>query len=147
MLRCWMTNIVLLSALTTAGLAQESQVFPYGSVPEEKPNLPLSAAMNRVYDGTYTGLDCARNELFSNFKYTPLKGLDYHDHDGTVSRRDSTKVIRVGDKYYVWYTKRHTPTPPNYDGGANETIPSRDWFHDVAMHIGQPKVSALILKR
>ncbi|EMI46771.1 Glycoside hydrolase, family 43 [Rhodopirellula sp. SWK7] len=106
---------------------QKRSVFPYGNVPAEKPNMPLSAAMQRVYDGTYAGLDCASNELFSRFKYTPLEGFDYHGHDGTVSRRDATKIIRANGKYYVWYTKRHTPTPPNYNGGANETIPSRDW--------------------
>ncbi|WP_235951869.1 glycoside hydrolase family 117 protein [Crateriforma spongiae] len=101
--------------------------FPYGEVPEQKPDIPLSRAMQRVYDGTYAGLDCARNELFSRFKYTPLKGLDYSNGDGTVSRRDATKIIKHDGKFYVWYTKRHTATPPNYDGGANDTIPSRDW--------------------
>ena len=102
-------------------------VFPYGNVPRMRPDQPLSAAMQRVYNSTYHGLECATNELFTRFKYTPLKGLDYHGHDGTVSRRDATKVIRANGKYYVWYTHRHTPTPPDYDGGANETIPSRDW--------------------
>jgi hypothetical protein len=126
-----MRNLVLtcwsVLALASSGWAQQPTVFPYGNVPKQKPDMPLSAAMQRVYDGTYIGLDCARNELFSRFKYTPLEGFDYHGHDGTVSRRDATKIIRVNNKYYVWYTKRHTPTPPNYDGGAGETVPSRDW--------------------
>lgn len=83
--------------------------------------------MNRVYDAHYGSLECATNELFSRFKYTPLEGFDYAGHDGTISRRDATKVIRVGEKYYVWYTHRHTTTPPDYEGGAGDTIPSRDW--------------------
>ena len=57
--------------------------------------MPLSAAMERVYDGTYTGLENATNELFSRFKYTPLEGFDYHGHDGTLSRRDATKIIKA----------------------------------------------------
>ena len=68
--------------------------FPYGNIPREKPNMPLSKAMNRVYEGTYDSLEVASNELFSNFKYTPLKGFDYKGGDGTLSRRDATKIIR-----------------------------------------------------
>lgn len=100
--------------------------FPYGNVPREKPERKLSAAFERIYEGSYTGLEAQTNELFSNFKYTPLQGFDYHDHDGTVSRRDASKVIKANGKYYVWYTHRHTNTPPNEEGG-NDTIPSRDW--------------------
>lgn len=101
--------------------------FPYGNVPRTKPDRPLSSAMNRVYDGTYDSLEVATNELFSNFKYTPLKGLDYNGGDGTLSRRDATKIIRANGKYYVWYTHRATSTPPRDAAEANDTIPSRDW--------------------
>ena len=52
------------------------------------------------------------NELYSLFKYTRLEGFDYSNHDGTISRRDPSKVIFANGKYYVWYTHRHTPTPP-----------------------------------
>jgi hypothetical protein len=100
--------------------------FPYGNVPRDKPNRPLSAAMNRVYDGAYTGLEVAANELFSTFKYTPLKGFDYSNNDGTISRRDATKIIRANGKFYVWYTHRQTSSPPDAARG-NDTIPSRDW--------------------
>ncbi len=100
--------------------------FPHGNIPREKPHMPMSAAMNRVYDGSYTGLENVTNELFSRFKYTPLEGFDYHGHDGTVSRRDATKIIRFNGKYYVWYTHRQTAVPPDTNGG-NDTIPSRDW--------------------
>lgn len=105
---------------------EPSNAFPYGNIPREKPDIPLSAAMERVYEGTYTGLENATNELFSRFKYTPLKGFDYHKQDGTVSRRDATKIIKSNGKYYVWYTHRHTVAPPNHKGG-NDSIPSRDW--------------------
>ena len=103
-----------------------SEAFPYGNIPREKPDRPLSAAMHRVYDGSFDALEVATNELFSNFKYTPLVGFDYHGGDGTRSRRDATKVIQVDGTYYVWYTHRQTSVPPNADGG-NDTVPSRDW--------------------
>ncbi len=82
--------------------------------------------MNRVYDRTYGSQELATNELFSNFKYTPLQGLDYNNGDGTLSRRDATKVVRANGKYSVWYTRRETPTPPSAVNGS-AMIPSRDW--------------------
>lgn len=106
--------------------AADGEGFPYGNIPRTKPERPLSAAMNRVYDGTYGSLEVATNELFSNFKYTPLEGFDYHNGDGTLSRRDATKIIQVNGKYYVWYTRRATSRPPSAENG-NDTIPSRDW--------------------
>ena len=121
------TFLILFLACSSPLAAQDTPLFPYRAVPQTEPEFPLSKAMARVYDGNYKGVDCFRNELFTNFKYTPLKGFDYHGGDGTVSRRDSTKVIRANAKYYVWYTHQETPTPPNYDGGATETVPSRDW--------------------
>lgn len=74
--------LALVLAFAANANSQQQQtgqpVFPYGEVPETKPDMPLSKAMNRVYEGTYAGLDCARNELFSRFKYTPLKGFNLH---------------------------------------------------------------------
>ena len=67
------------------------------------------------------------NELYSLFKYTRLKGFDYNNHDGTISRRDPSKVIFANGKYYVWYTHHQTPTPPQGSRKCNDTIPSSDW--------------------
>lgn len=67
------------------------------------------------------------NELYSQFKYTELKGFDYNNHDGTISRRDPSKVIFENGKYYVWYTYRHTATSPKGPKLCNDTIPSADW--------------------
>ncbi|MEM9261681.1 MAG: glycoside hydrolase, partial [Bacteroidota bacterium] len=99
--------------------------FPF-TLPKEKPNRPLSAAMERNYDG-YLAPRPEHNELYSQFKYTELKGFDYNDHNGTISRRDPSKVIFANGKYYVWYTHRHTPTPPQGAAKSNDTIPSSDW--------------------
>lgn len=99
--------------------------FPF-ILPKQKPDRPLSAAMQRNYEG-YPAPRPEHNELYSQFKYTELKGFDYSGHDGTVSRRDPSKVIFENGKYYVWYTYRHTATPPQGAGKSNDTIPSADW--------------------
>ncbi|WP_442512164.1 glycoside hydrolase family 117 protein [Novipirellula sp. SH528] len=105
-------------------VAQQSG-FPF-VLPKQKPDRQLSAAMQRNYVA-YPAPRPEDNELYSQFKYTRLEGLDYHDGDGTVSRRDPSKVILVDGTYYVWYTKRHTPTPPQGAEAATDTIPSADW--------------------
>ncbi len=123
--------IFLLSLpLLDAGVVKE---FPYGTLPSERPNMELSKSMERVYED-YPAVHPELNELFSRFKYTPITGLDYNNYDGTISRRDSSKVIKVDGKYYVYYTRRKTEVPPKGNHGPNrgtegatDTIPSRDW--------------------
>lgn len=104
------------------------QAFPF-KLPKTKPNIPLSKALERNYDA-YLGPTPQDNELYSQFKYTELKGFDYNNHDGTISRRDPSKVIFRNGKYYVWYTHRKTKTAPigtkNADKATDE-IPSSDW--------------------
>jgi len=99
--------------------------FPF-TLPKEKPDRPLSAAMARIYDD-FSAPRPEHNELYTQFKYTELKGFDYNDHDGTISRRDPSKVIRHDGKYYVWYTCRETPTPPRGADKSTDLIPSADW--------------------
>ncbi|WP_343330532.1 glycoside hydrolase family 117 protein [Polaribacter staleyi] len=101
------------------------KVFPY-QLPMQKPKMELSAALNRLYDN-YLAPKPQENELFSQFKYTNIKGFDYHNHDGTISRRDPSKVIKYNGKYYVWYTYRNTPTPPRGAKESTDVIPSSDW--------------------
>ncbi|QCX40346.1 glycoside hydrolase [Aureibaculum algae] len=103
----------------------QEKSFPF-ILPKEKPNQKLSAALERNYDA-YLAPRPQDNELYSQFKYTELKGFDYHNHDGTISRRDPSKVIFANGKYYVWYTYRHTPTPPQGAEKSSGTIPSSDW--------------------
>lgn len=104
-------------------IAQEA--FPF-KLPKEKPNRKLSLAMQRNYD-QYMAPRPEDNELYSQFKYTEITGFDYSGHDGTISRRDPSKVIFTEGKYYVWYTYRNTPTPPQGAAKSNDTIPSTDW--------------------
>tara|TARA_R110002126_G_scaffold291782_1_gene458002 strand:+ start:9034 stop:10323 length:1290 start_codon:yes stop_codon:yes gene_type:complete len=107
---------------------KENQIFPF-KLPKTKPNIPLSKALERNYDA-YMGATPQDNELYSQFKYTELKGFDYNNHDGTISRRDPSKVIFKNGKDYVWYTYRNTKTAPigtKNAAKATDVIPSADW--------------------
>ena len=119
----WIALSLALSLLRNA--QAEDGGFPF-MLPKEKPDRKLSAAMERNYT-EYMAPRPEDNELYSLFKYTELKGLDYSHHDGTVTRRDPSKVIFANGKYYVWYTHRHTPTPPQGAENCTDIIPSRDW--------------------
>ncbi|MFY0652460.1 MAG: glycoside hydrolase [Cyclobacteriaceae bacterium] len=106
----------------------DQEPFPY-TITEDTKNRNLSAAMDRSFNH-YSAIHPRNNELYSQFKYTALKGLDYNNHDGTISRRDPSKVIFENGKYYVWYTKRDTPVIPvgaKNAAQSNDTIPSTDW--------------------
>ncbi len=92
-------------------------------MPLEKPDRPLSAAMERLYDKWNPHADRG-NELFSNFKYSRLEGFE---RGPNISRRDPSKVLKIDGLYYVWYTKRHTITPPQGPEKATHEIPSYDW--------------------
>lgn len=106
---------------------KEQKDFPF-LIPAEKPNRPLSAAVTRGYD-TYGTMRPEQNELYTQFKYTKLKGFDYNGGDGTISRRDPSKVIFENGKYYVWYTHRKSPVPVGMANAkeATDVIPSADW--------------------
>ena len=74
----------------------QSGIFPYG-VPKEKPDMPLSKAMERAYSD-YMSPTTWGNELFTKFRHTSLDGLEYNDGDGTISRRDPSKVVKANGK-------------------------------------------------
>ena len=120
----WITLAAICSpgALTAA---DPQSGFPY-EFPDQEPDRPLSAAMQRNYT-VYPAPRPENNELYTQFKYTQLEGFDYHGHDGTISRRDPSKVIFAKGQYYVWYTKRQTTTPPQGAQNCTDTIPSADW--------------------
>lgn len=120
-------NYVILATLfviqSISAFSQDA--FPY-KMPAEKPDRKLSRAMERLYDD-YGVTTPQENELYTLFKYSEITGLDYNGGDGTITRRDPTRIIKVGDTYYMWYTLRNTPT--TYKGAANctDVIPSVDW--------------------
>ncbi len=111
---------VLLSLLCFPAFAGKNDTFPFYP-PKEKPDMELSAALERYYD-EYGGKRVEDNELYSKFSYTELKGFDYNGFDGTRNRRDPSKVVFANGKYYVWYTHNHLERPSN-------GVPSADvWY-------------------
>lgn len=124
-----MNRFLLITIMTIANVpssdSSPEQSFPF-DLPYECPDMPLSAAMQRAYRQHPTP-QYRENELYSKFRYTELKGFDYHNGDGTVTRRDPSKVIKANGQYYVWYTYRNTPTPPRGAKHSTDTIPSADW--------------------
>ena len=117
--------LLLILILSSCQPQKPADGFPF-HLPKQKPNRPLSQALERNYDA-YPAPRPEDNELYTQFKYTELEGFDYNGLDGTITRRDPSKVIFVNGKYYVWYTYRNTPTPPQGAKNSNDTIPSRDW--------------------
>ncbi|MFR9566523.1 MAG: family 43 glycosylhydrolase, partial [Rikenellaceae bacterium] len=108
----------------------QGKTFPYTvtDATAERYAETMSESTRRVLT-SYMGYRPEENPLFTNFKYTPLKGLEYPD-DGTLSRRDPSKIIKVGDKYYMWYTRRETKCAPIGAKNAakcDDVTPSTDW--------------------
>ena len=62
----------ILSVFLSSSCPGEEGVFPH-RMPEKKPDIPLSAAMERMFD--YMAPRVQDNELFSQFKYTRLGGF------------------------------------------------------------------------
>jgi hypothetical protein len=114
-------DIAICYRIETEGLAV-IEPFP-SKIPLNKPDRPLSAAVERLYD-QWNPHEDAGNELYSNFKYTKIEGLSGSPRD---SRRDPTKVIKVGDTYHVWYTSRRTEKDPVGFNRQTDTIPANDW--------------------
>ena len=73
-----------------------------------------------------SGQDVIESKVFPDsvwFEYEEITGIGYEKE---VSRRDPSDVIKVGDKYYVWYTKIPSMTngkkTPLYPSGYYGTI-------------------------
>jgi hypothetical protein len=95
---------LLLALVSGCGITDEgTPVFP-AVMPATKPNFPLSPAMQRMYD-SWNPYEDRSNELYSNFKYTPLHGLELKPE---ISRRDPSKILKIDGTYHVWYTYRNS---------------------------------------
>ena len=114
--------IVILVTFGTGVSLCGQKAFP-ALIPMEKPDRPMSAAMERMYD-KWNPHEDRGNELYSNFKYSKITGFDYPE---SSSRRDPSKVIKVNGTYYVWYTLRKTKEHPAGAQRATVDIPSTDW--------------------
>ena len=109
--------ILILYLLNWIGYAD----FP-ARIPLKKPVFNISPAVERLYD-EWNPHEDRENELYSNFKYSPIEGLE---RSKTISRRDPSKVILIDGIYHVWYTCRKTAGVPA-GKKATEKIPSFDW--------------------
>ena len=76
----------------------EDAVFPH-KMPDKMPDIDLSSAMERLFQ--YPAPRVQDNELFSQFKYTRLEGLENSRGDGTISRRDPSRPIVASGRYHV----------------------------------------------
>ncbi len=103
--------------------------FP-GRLPAQMPNdRPLSAATKRLYQ-MWTPEQDIGNPFYTTFKYSRITGIGKDESRFSVSRRDPSKVLKIGDFYYVWYTRRRTKVNPvgrDNIASANDEIPIVDW--------------------
>ena len=117
------TKLMICGLIAASSAGAADKVFP-ALIPTEKPtDQPISRAVERLYD-QWNPLEDRDNELYSNFKYSRLKGLELSDE---ISRRDPTKVIKVDGVYHVWYTGRRTKEFPEGLKKATDTKPGTDW--------------------
>ncbi len=100
-----------------------SRVFP-GIMPTDKPSdIPLSRAMERVYD-IWSPYQDYGNELYTSFKFSPVAGIG---KDPACTRRDPSKVLKIDGTYYVWYTKRMAEPKPVGKPNSTADLPGTDW--------------------
>ena len=92
--------------------AREIPGFPPLPPSMRRPDNLISSAMERVFS-TYGYSKDQESPFFSGFKYSQLKGLG---KEAGITRRDPSKVVKIGDTYYVWYTRRQTNYAPRYSG-------------------------------
>ena len=114
-------KLSVLCGISLLPLIGTAEIFP-ALIPEEKPDYPVSAAVARLYD-QWNPHEDRGNELYSNFKYTPLEGFERKPH---ISRRDPSKVLLIDGVYHVWYTCRKSAGIPA-GKEATDTVPSFDW--------------------
>jgi hypothetical protein len=65
------------------------------------------------------------NEWFCEFTYSPANGLGY---ERGVHRRDPSSVLKVGELYYVWYSKSVGP----HIGFGSGNLKAKVWPWDYA---------------
>jgi len=64
------------------------------------------------------------NEFYSRFRFSPAKGLGFEEG---IVRRDPTDIIKVGDVYYVWYTRTAKGPPHAGFDRATDTLRAYSW--------------------
>lgn len=83
----------------------------------------LSASMQRFIED-HGQQEPWQNEFFTSFSYYPVIGLPYEEG---ISRRDPSTVIKVGDTYYMWYTRTPKTVAPVGYKRADKEKPANTW--------------------
>lgn len=89
---------------------------------EEKGEKKVSAAMKR-YQENYNSVPETENEFYTKFLYSDAKGLG---KENGVTRRDPSTILKVGDTYYIWYTRSEGDVPPKK---GNLAEASKECYH------------------
>lgn len=110
-------------ALNAGNFREQTYAHEPEKPPETRPATPISRAMERVY-ANYGVYKDQRSPFFSAFKYSRVSGIG---EETGITRRDPSKIIKVGDTYYVWYTRRATEETWSGVAQASETRPAWDW--------------------
>ncbi len=96
---CLIALLMLPALVQAQGQKQPTIATPVTGRPVLPMEQSISAAMARHL------VDDSKNELYTRFTYQPVQGLGY---EFGTNRRDPSSIIKVGDTYYVWYTKNHS---------------------------------------
>lgn len=108
---------VLMSSLLNVGCSPTTD-----NTSEDNDN--LSSAMKR-YQQDWENKNPYDNEFYSSFSYKPVKGLEMEEG---ISRRDPSQILKVGDTYYVYYTKVKMTKPMGVGyQKADENNPANTW--------------------
>ena len=87
---------------------KQTAAFPSRLQPEKPKDRPLSAAMERVYDMWTPKQDIGQSLLYR----IQIFARHRHRHGMNPNYRSlaaiPSKVLKIGDTYYVWYTRRQT---------------------------------------
>ena len=87
---------------TLVGISVMLTACQLGEPVNQEPAEPaMSSAMKR-YKDVWDNKNPGQNEFYASFSYQPVKGLELEEG---VSRRDPSQILKVGDTYYVYYTK------------------------------------------
>ena len=65
-------------------------------------------------------------ELATAFRYSTVTGIG---QEPGVTRRDPSTVLKIGERYYVWYTRRQTAARKRYEAREEQSweVPAFDW--------------------
>jgi hypothetical protein len=104
-------------------LQMKEKGFPARMPVKQPTDRLLSAAMKRMYE-VWNPYEDRSNPFYTSFKYSAISGIG---KEAGISRRDASKVLKLNDTYYVWYTRRQTEFSPVGPEACTDELPAYDW--------------------